>query len=410
MNAEIIKYSIIGFILFEFIFNKYLSYLNNKHWSSKVPEEMKDVLNEEKYAESALYHKANGKVELLASVISLIITLAAILFGWFGMLDDYSKSISESVYFQTGIFFFAIYFLTLLMGIPFSYYATFYIEAAFGFNKTSKTTFWLDQLKSFFLTLIVGGLLINLLVFVYQYVNEGFWYWLWIGMVIFIVLTNMFYADVILPIFNKLSPLPTGDLKASIQQYAETVGYKVKHIYIIDGSKRSTKANAFFSGLGPRKTIALYDTLIEKNTTEELTAILAHEIGHYKKKHVYTSLILSILQLGITFYLLEYTLSFDAVSMALGGKDQSLVLGLIAFGFIFSPVGLFLGIIMNFISRKNEFEADEYARSTYDGLPLINGLKKLSVDSLSNLHPHPWYVFVNYSHPPLLERIKALKQ
>ncbi|MFD1552015.1 M48 family peptidase [Putridiphycobacter roseus] len=410
MNAELIKYSIIGFILLEFIFNKYLSYLNNKHWSQEVPKEMQNVLDEKKYAEAAAYHKVNGKFGLISSVISFLLIVSALFFGWFGLLDEYSKTLSDNLYLQSGFFFLILYLLSLLIAIPFSYYETFYIEASFGFNKTSKTTFWLDQFKSLLLTLVIGGGLIFMLVFFYHYVSTGFWYWLWLIMVLIVILTNMFYADFILPIFNKLSPLPPGELKTSIQTYANKVGYEIKNIYSIDGSKRSTKANAFFSGLGPRKTIALYDTLIDKNTTEELTAILAHEIGHYKKKHVYLTLLLSIVQLGITFFLLEYSLSFDAVAMALGGEEQSLVLGLVAFGFIFSPVGFILGILMNFISRKNEFEADAYAKETYGGKPLIEGLKKLSVDSLSNLYPHPLNVFINYSHPPLLERIKAIKQ
>ena len=220
----------------------------------------------------------------------------------------------------------------------------------------------------------------------------------------------MFYADLIVPIFNKLSPLEEGSLREKIEAYTTKVGYALKNIYIIDGSKRSTKANAFFSGLGPRKTIALYDTLIEKHGEEELVAVLAHEVGHFKKKHILTSMILTILQLGLMCFLLEICIKNPIVSQAMGGDGVVFHLGILAFSILFSPVGTLIGMVMNMLSRKNEYEADDYAKSTYDGKALQLALKKLSVDSLSNLYPHPWYVFMHYSHPPLLKRLEALNK
>ena len=218
----------------------------------------------------------------------------------------------------------------------------------------------------------------------------------------------MFYADLIVPIFNKLTPLEDGELRNKIEKYSKKVGYLLKNIYIIDGSKRSTKANAFFSGLGPRKTIALYDTLIEKHTDNELVAVLAHEVGHYKKKHIFLGLILSILQIGLMTFIFELCLRLPEISQALGGLNSNFHLGLIGFSIIFSPISLLSGLIMNIISRKNEFEADAYAKETYSGKELALALKKISVDSLSNIYPHPLYVFFHYSHPPLIKRLKAL--
>ena len=219
----------------------------------------------------------------------------------------------------------------------------------------------------------------------------------------------MFYAQLIVPIFNKLTPLDNGLLREKIEKYADKVGYSLKNIFVIDGSKRSTKANAFFSGLGPKKTIALYDTLIEKHSDEELVAVLAHEVGHFKKKHILLTLIISIIQLGLMSYLFEVCMSYNNIAEALGSSQMNFHIGLIAFSFVFSPIGLIIGIFLNILSRKNEFEADDYAKKTYDGNALQLALKKLSVDTLSNLYPHPLYVFVHYSHPPLIQRLSNLK-
>ena len=245
--------------------------------------------------------------------------------------------------------------------------------------------------------------------FVLYLFEKGYWIYLWIGLSAFAVFLNMFYAQLIVPIFNKLTPLDNGLLREKIEKYADQVGYSLKNIFVIDGSKRSTKANAFFSGLGPKKTIALYDTLIEKHSDEELVAVLAHEVGHFKKKHILLTLIISIIQLGLMSYLFEVCMSYNNIAEALGSSQMNFHIGLIAFSFVFSPIGLIIGIFLNILSRKNEFEADDYAKTTYDGNALQLALKKLSVDTLSNLYPHPLYVFVHYSHPPLIQRLINLK-
>ena len=396
-------------LCFGFLFEKFLEYLNVKNWKRDIPEQMKDYYPETKYEKSRLYHKEKGRISFMQSLISFIITFLALFFGWFGVLDTIVLEYTEDSFFRAAAFFTVLFLLAELLSLPFSIYNTFVVEQKYEFNKTTPATFILDKLKGYLLLFFIGGGLLYLAILTIEWFQKGYWLWLWTGMTVFMLLINMFYADVILPLFNKLSPLEEGSLKSEISQFAQKVGYNIKNIYIIDGSKRSTKANAFFSGLGPRKTIALYDTLIEKHTTQELVAVLAHEIGHYKKKHIFVSFLLSIVQTGITLFLFEYFLNQTNVSLALGGQSSSFHLGLIAFGLIFSPLGMLIGIGMNILSRKNEFEADLYAKENYNSTALSNALKKLSVDSLSNLYPHRAYVFVHYSHPPLLERLEKLK-
>ena len=329
-------------------------------------------------------------------------------FYGYGFISDYAISLSDSVIVQSSVFFMIFYLITYILGIPFSYYSTFVVEEKFGFNKTDLKTFVIDKIKSLIMSVIFIIGLTSIAVLIIGFFSAGFWLWLWIGLSLFMLFLNMFYADLIVPIFNKLTPLEEGDLRKKIEAYSKKVGYSLKNIFVIDGSKRSSKANAFFSGLGPRKTIALYDTLIEKHTDEELVSVLAHEVGHYKKKHILYSMIITIVQLAIMCYLFEICMQYDLIANSLGSLTMNFHIGIIAFSFLYSPIGLITGIFMNILSRKNEFEADEYAKKTYDGESLSLALKKLSVDSLTNLHPHPFYVFIHYSHPPLLERLKAL--
>jgi STE24 endopeptidase len=314
----------------------------------------------------------------------------------------------NSSFAKSGVFFLILFILSSIISIPFSFYNTFVIEEKFGFNKTTKSTFFIDIIKSSILSILIGGFLLFIALYLYDNLKDGFWLWLWIGLSLLMVFINMFYADIIVPIFNKLTPLDNGGLRKKIENYSKEVGYLLKNIYVIDGSKRSTKANAFFSGLGPRKTIALYDTLIEKHTENELVAVLAHEVGHFKKKHVFSGLVMSVIQIGVMTFFFELCLKLPEISIALGGLDTSFHLGLIGFSIIFSPISMMSSILMNYISRKNEFEADAYAKETFNGEDLSLALKKLSVDSLSNIYPHPLYVFFHYSHPPLIQRLRAL--
>ena len=410
MTSETWLYLIIGLVVFNYLFSTVLDFVNAKNWRTEIPPIMKDYYNKEKYVKAKNYSKEKGRVSLISSTISSSITILFLASGGYGWLNNTISNYYEIPFLKSGFFFLTLFILSDVISIPFSCFNTFVIEEKYGFNKMTVKTFVMDKIKGYLLTIIVGGLLLFGAIYLVSILEKGFWIWLWISLSLLMVFVNMFYADLIVPIFNKLTPLETGSLRDKIESYTKKIGYSLKNIYIIDGSKRSSKANAFFSGLGPRKTIALYDTLVDNHTEEELVAVLAHEVGHYKKKHVLTSLFLSIFQLGLMCFLLEICLKVGEISQALGGKDIEFHLGLIAFGILYSPLGTILSILMNLNSRRNEFEADAFAKETYDGVALATALKNLSVDSLSNLYPHPFYIFIHYSHPPLLKRLKALNE
>ena len=410
MSSDIILNIFIVLVIFNFLFTTVLEYLNDKNWKDNIPDEFKDFYDAESYIKAKNYKISRGKLSTVSSSLSFVFTLAMLYFFGFGLLSELANSFSDSVILQSSAFFMILYLFNFVIGIPFSYYSTFEIEEKYGFNKTDIKTFILDKLKGLIITSVFILGLTSLAVLIIDFFSTGFWLWLWLGLSILMILLNMFYADLIVPIFNKLTPLENGELRDKIEAYSKKVGYSLKNIFVIDGSKRSSKANAFFSGLGPRKTIALYDTLIQKHSDEELVSVLAHEVGHYKKKHIFISMILTIFQLGIMCYLFELCMSYDLIANALGSSTMNFHIGIIAFSFLYSPVGLIIGVLMNILSRKNEFEADNYAKETYDGNSLSLALKKLSVDSLSNLYPHPLYVFIHYSHPPLIQRLSKLNE
>ena len=409
MDSQSVLFIFIGLTIFNFLFTTVLEYLNDKNWNESIPNDLEGFYDSDKYQKAKNYKIERGKISLLNSSISFVITLLMLFFFGFGLISEYAVSFSDSVILQSCIFFMIFHLLTTFLGMPFSYYSTFFIEEKYGFNKTTLKTFIVDKIKGLFISSLFIIVLTSLAIVSIEYFSTGFWIWLWIGLSLFMVFLNMFYADLIVPIFNKLTPLENGELRSKIESYSKKVGYSLKNIFVIDGSKRSTKANAFFSGLGPRKTIALYDTLIEKHTDEELVSVLAHEVGHFKKKHILVSMFLTILQLGIMCYLFELCMNMEVIASSLGSSKMNFHIGIIAFSFLYSPIGLITGILMNILSRKNEYEADKFAKDTYNGNFLELALKKLSVDSLSNLYPHPLYVFVHYSHPPLLKRLARLK-
>ena len=409
MDSQSVLFIFIGLTIFNFLFTTVLEYLNDKNWKESIPDDLEGFYDSNKYQKAKNYKIERGKISLLNSSISFVITILMLFFFGFGLISEYAVSFSDSIIVQSCIFFMIFHLLTTFLGMPFSYYSTFFIEEKYGFNKTTLKTFIVDKIKGLFISSLFIIVLTSLAIVLIEYFSTGFWIWLWIGLSSFMVFLNMFYADLIVPIFNKLTPLENGELRSKIESYSKKVGYSLKNIFVIDGSKRSTKANAFFSGLGPRKTIALYDTLIEKHTDEELVSVLAHEVGHFKKKHILVSMFLTILQLGIMCYLFELCLNMEVIASSLGSSKMNFHIGIIAFSFLYSPIGLIIGILMNILSRKNEYEADKFAKDTYNGNFLELALKKLSVDSLSNLFPHPLYVFVHYSHPPLLKRLERLK-
>ena len=406
--SEYLIYIFIFFILFGFVFSSILEYVNSKNWKDSVPDSLKDFYKESDYKKAKSYKLDRDRVSLISSLISTILTIIFIFSGVYGKVSDYSLYYFDSPFLQSASFFLFFLMISTIINLPISYYSIFTIEEKYGFNKSTLSTFIKDKIKGLIISLLIGGFILYISIQLYSFFEANFWLWLWVFLSAIIIFTNMFYTTLIVPIFNKLSPLEEGSLKNKIEKYSKKIGYSLDKIFVIDGSKRSSKANAFFSGLGPKKTIALFDTLIDKHEEDELVAVLAHEVGHYKKNHIKQGLLLSILQVGIICYILQLCLNEPNLSLALGGLESSFHLSLIAFSFLFSPLSIIIGIGMNIFSRKNEYEADKYAKETYNGESLKNALKKLSSDSLTNLYPHPLYVFVHYSHPPLLKRLEAL--
>jgi STE24 endopeptidase len=401
---------LISILLLNFIIERILEHLNKKKQNTQLPPSLEGIYDKEKYARSIEYNRTRQDFGFIVSSFNLMIVLTLLFTGGFSIIDQWAGGITSDPLWHTLLFFGVIAFGADILNIPFSVYSTFVIEEKYGFNRTTVTTFIVDKLKGYLLMVLIGGTVLALFVLVYYWAGESFWLYLWIAMSIITIIFSMFYASVLLPLFNKLTPLPEGELRSAIEGYSEKVDFRLDNIYVMDGSKRSTKSNAFFTGLGKRKTIVLFDTLIEKHTIDELVAVLAHEIGHYKKKHTLSNVILSVLQSGLMLFLLAWAIDNPALSKALGGSGANIRLGMLAFGILYTPVSVILGILMNMLSRKYEFEADEFATATYNGNALQNALKKLSVDNLSNLNPHPAYVFVHYSHPPLLQRLKAIDE
>ena len=406
--SEYLIYIFIFFILFGFIFSSILEYINSKNWKDSVPDSLKDFYKESDYKKAKSYKLDRDRVSLISSLISTTLTIIFIFSGFYGKVSDYSLYYFDNPFLQSAGFFLFFLLISTIISLPISYYSIFTIEEKYGFNKSTFSTFIKDKIKGLIISLLIGGFILYISIQLYNFFEANFWLWLWVFLSVIIIFTNMFYTTLIVPIFNKLSPLEEGSLKNKIEKYSKKIGYSLDKIFVIDGSKRSSKANAFFSGLGPKKTIALFDTLIDKHEEDELVAVLAHEVGHYKKNHIKQGLLLSISQVGIICYILQLCLNEPNLSLALGGLESSFHLSLIAFSFLFSPLSIIIGIGMNIFSRKNEYEADKYAMETYNGESLKNALKKLSSDSLTNLYPHPLYVFVHYSHPPLLKRLEAL--
>jgi len=408
MTSAQLFYVLITILILNFIVDKILSTLNSNRFDDVIPPELEDVYEKEDYEKSQAYKKTNAKFSTITGLFSLLLTLSFFFFDGFKYVDEIARNFTKNSILITLIFFGIILIGSDLINIPFSIYKTFVIEEQFGFNKTTKKTFIFDKLKGLVMTVVVGGGLLALIVWFYEFAGSTFWVYAWVVIAAFSVFMNMFYSKLIVPLFNKQKPLEAGALKTAIQDYAKTVGFKLDNIFVIDGSKRSTKANAYFSGFGKQKRITLYDTLIHDLETDEIVAVLAHEVGHYKRKHIVFNLSSSILLTGFTLWLLSLFVSLPIFSEALGVNIPSFHIGLIAFGILYSPISQVTGLFMNIMSRKFEYQADNYAKETFSAKPLVSSLKKLSKNSLSNLTPHAAYVFMHYSHPTLLERVKNL--
>src|SRR5690554_3519986 len=410
MSPETLFYIIIAILIVSFIIEQALDYLNAKHFGDKLPKELEDIFDEQEYQKSQRYKTERYKFGLLTSTISLIATLLFFFFDGFAYVDNLARSIFNNEILIALVFFGIIMIASDILSTPFSYYSTFVIEEKYGFNKTTRKTFFLDKLKGWLMGAVLGGIILGAIIWFYQTTVENFLLYACEIITVFTVLMNLFYARFIVPLFNKQTPLEEGSLRLEIEKYASKVGFTLDKIFVIDGSKRSTKANAYFSGFGSEKRVTLYDTLINDLNEKEIVAVLAHEVGHYKRNHIIINLIVAILTTGFTLWLLSLFIGNPLLSEALNVSQPSFHIGLVAFGLLYSPISGITSLIMNYLSRKFEYQADDYAKNTFAATPLISGLKKLSKNSLSNLTPHPLYVFVHYSHPTLLQRFRNLEK
>lgn len=385
-----------------------IDYLNQTNANETLDPLIADIYDPDERSRSVNYSAENSKLSFFSSSFSTAIMILALGLGWFAQIDSWIRN-----YFSNGIqisliFIAIVSVISWLISVPFNLYGLFKIESKYGFNRVTSKTYIEDTLKGLALTVLIASPLLTLILWLYQILKNNFWIWSWVAVVIFSTLMFMFSTTLILPLFNKLKPLESGELRDEIEKYCASQGYSLGRLFVMDGSKRSTKANAFFSGLGKSKTIVLFDTLIEKLSTKEVLAVLAHEIGHYKLKHTLSMYLFSNLQtLGI-FALLGWLLQFDDLSTALGATQSSFHLSAITFFILITPLSLILGLITNSWSRYCEYQADTFSKETYDSKSMQSALRKISTDSLANLTPHPLYVAFNYSHPTLIQRIKNI--
>ncbi|MEX0773683.1 MAG: M48 family metallopeptidase [Balneolales bacterium] len=402
---------ILAALLFDYLLNLTGGYLNLKSLKKDLPKEFEGVYDEDEYRRSQEYTRERARFGFISSTFSLFFVLAFWFLGGFNYLDQVVRDWGLGLI-PTGLFYISILMLgQTILSLPFSLYSTFVIEEKYGFNKTTPTTFAADMAKGLLLSALLGLPLLAGIIWFFEFAGLYAWLYAWGAATAFILVVQFIAPTWIMPLFNKFIPLEGGELKRAILDYAKSVDFPLGDVYMIDGSKRSTKSNAFFTGFGKNKRIALFDTLIEKHTVPELVSVLAHEIGHYKKKHIQKSMIISILHMGAMFGLLQIFLTSQGLFDAFYMEQTSVYAGLIFFGMLFAPIEMFLSIFMQMFSRKNEFEADRFAAET-TGEPetMVQVLKKLSVDNLSNLTPHWFYVFINYSHPPTMKRIAAIRQ
>ena len=404
--AIIILVTLIAGYLLEIITN----WLNLSHLSPDLPVEFQDTYDAEKYQKSQEYTRVHTRFGFLTGSLSLVATLLFWFLGGFEYLDLLVRSWDFGAIGTGLVYMGLLILLKSVFSLPFSIYSTFVIEEKFGFNKTTVKTFILDMVKGLALGIVLGGPLLAGLLFFFQVTGSMAWIYAWIATTLFSLVVQFVAPRWIMPLFNKFEPLEAGELKNAILSFAGNVKFSLKEIFVMDGSKRSSKSNAFFTGFGKNKRIVLFDTLINKHTTGELVAVLAHEVGHYKKKHILKSMVISILHMGLVFFLLSLFLSQKGLFDAFYVSHMSVYAGLIFFSMLYTPVEIVLSIGMQIFSRKNEYEADRFAAETTGNADdMINALKKLSRDNLSNLTPHPFYVFLNYSHPPVLKRIQSIR-
>ncbi len=397
-------------VIGSFGFNTWLTILNYRHRNTPVPEEVSDVYDASEYNQWLQYNMENNRFSLIVSSFHTLILILMLSLGVFVWFKDVSESILSNERLQILAFMFLYYLVSFIVGIASSYYKVFYIEEKYGFNKMTMRTFILDKLKGLLLTIIFGGGLLYLILVINDRAGNLFFLFTWLALVGIIFVVNILYVPLIIPLFNKLRPLEEGDLSQAIQDFANQVGYEVAKISVMDASRRSTKLNAFFSGFGRFKHIVLYDTLIEKMSTEEIVAVLAHEIGHNKKRHVWFNFLETAIQFLIFIGLFVVVLNVNEFSTAFGFNDAHFGFSLILFMILLEPLNILMGIISSSLSRRFEYQADAFAATNYHKAPMISALKVLSRANFSNLTPHPLYVKMYYSHPPTVDRIRSINQ
>jgi STE24 endopeptidase len=410
MTPQLLFNILIVITIAGFVFDQWISFLNTTTRSNKLPEALKGFYDEETYSKQQDYESVNYRFGLISDGLSFVVILLMLFLGGFAWVNTIVTAYTDSAILQAILFFGILVFASDLLSIPLDVYHTFVIEQRFGFNKTTPATYVFDKLKGWLLGAVIGGGILALIIFIYEKSGSWFWVLAWISISIFTLFISYFYTTLLVPVFNKLTPLPAGELRDSIEKVATLAGFSLKDISIMDGSKRSSRGNAYFSGFGRKKSIVLYDTLVNEHSVDELTAVLAHEIGHYKKKHVLKGLVTGVMQTGVLLFVLSLLLKSSLPSLALGASVASFHISVIAFGILYSPVSTILGILFNSVSRKHEYEADRFAVRFSKPGALQEALKRLSVKNLSNLTPHPWYVFIHYSHPTLLQRLEAINK
>ena len=402
---------ILSTMLFQYVLNWISELLNLKAMTEDIPLEFAGYYDKEKYETSQKYTREKTRFGFLVHTIDLAAILLFWFLGGFNSLDIWIRQFGYSSIITGIVFIGVLLFLNGLLSLPFRIYSTFVIEEKYGFNKTTWKTFIMDIFKGILLGALLGIPVLYLILWFFENAGIYSWVYIWISVVCFSLILQFIAPVWIMPLFNKFKPMEDGELKTAIMNYAKDVSFSLKDVFIMDGSKRSNKANAFFTGFGKNKRVALFDTLIEKQNTNELVSVLAHEVGHYKKKHILKGMITGFFHTGVIFYLMSFFLNNHDLFAAFYMKNVSIYAGLIFFMMLFSPMEMIMSMIMGIFSRKHEYEADHYAVKTVKTAEhLISALKKLSVDHLSNLTPHPFYVFLNYSHPPVLARIKAMRK
>ena len=404
--AVVILVALIG----EYVLSMLSSALNLSALSPAVPGEFSGVFDEPRYARSQDYTRTRTQLGFVQSTINLVIILGWWRVGGFEWLDQLLRALEHGPVVTGLLYVGSLVLASTVLGLPFRLYSTFVIEQRFGFNRTTPATFVADLLKGVVLAAVLGGILLGAVLLFFEWTGPLAWLWCWLAATVFLFVVQFVAPTWIMPLFNTFTPLESGELRESILSYSRDADFPLKDIFVVDGSRRSSKANAFFTGLGRNKRIGLFDTLVKNYSASELVAVVAHEIGHYKKRHILKSIVLRIAYTGGLFFVMSLVLRQEGLFDTFYMSEMSVYAGLVFFGLLFSPVELLLSLYVNAVSRRNEFEADAFAAATTGKADdLVSALKKLSTDSLTNLTPHPLHVFLHHSHPPVLRRIKALR-